>query len=161
MSSLLDPLTKMLSFCDNKYFPFWKDDALGYLSMDLKNVYVQPTQGEVKDSDGQVKHRSDLDELWGMSTTSMDFDVSSVEGEAQLQTYMQVQQVPNDTDPLMRWKQHQQEFPTWPEWLDSTWQYLTSDTSVSPERFFSRVGLVETDLHGRLLDTTMIDLMWA
>jgi hypothetical protein len=35
--SLLDPLTKMLSFCDNKYFPSsWKDDVLGYLSMDLK-----------------------------------------------------------------------------------------------------------------------------
>ena len=28
-------------------------------------------------------------------------------------------------------------------------------------RFFSRVGLVQTDFHGRLLDTTMIDLMWA
>jgi hypothetical protein len=64
VSSLLDPHTKMLSFCDNKYFPSsWKDDALGYLSMDLKSVYVQPTEGEVKDSDGQVKHRSDLDEL--------------------------------------------------------------------------------------------------
>ncbi len=41
----------------------------------------------------------------------MDLDVASVEGEAQLQAYMQVQQVPNDTDPLMRWKQHPQEFP--------------------------------------------------
>ena len=100
----------MLSFCDNKYFPSsWKDDALGYLSMDLKSFYVQPTQGEVKDADGQVKHRSDLDELLGMSTASMDFDVASVEGEAQFQAYMQVQQVPNDTDPLMWWKQHQQE----------------------------------------------------
>jgi hypothetical protein len=79
--------------------------------MDLKSFYVQPTQGEVKESDGQVKHRSDLDELLGMSTTSMDFDVVSVEGETQLQTYMQVQQVPNDTDPLMWWKKHQQEFP--------------------------------------------------
>ena len=79
VSSLLDPRTKMLSFCDNKYFPSsWKDDALGYLSMDLKSFYVQPTQGEVKDSDGQVKHRSDLDELLGMSTGSMDFDVVSV-----------------------------------------------------------------------------------
>jgi hypothetical protein len=107
VSSLLDPRTKMLSFCDNKYFPSWKDDALGYLSMDLKSFYVQPTQGEVKDSDGQVKYRSDLDELLGMSTTSMDFDVASVEGEAHLQTYMQVQQVTNDTDPLMWWKQHQ------------------------------------------------------
>ena len=61
------------------------------------------------DSDGQVKYRSDLDELSGMSTTSMDFDVSSVEGEVQLQVYMQVQQVTNDTDPLMWWKQHHQE----------------------------------------------------
>ena len=46
VSSLLDPRTKMLSFCDNKYFPSsWKDDALGYLSMDLKSFYMQPTQG--------------------------------------------------------------------------------------------------------------------
>ena len=50
---------------------------------------------------------SKRDELLGMSTTSMDFDVVSVEGEAQLQVYMQVQQVPNDTDPLMWWKQLQ------------------------------------------------------
>ena len=92
VSSLLDPHTKMLSFCDNKYFPSsWKDDALGYFSMDLKSFSLQRTQGEVKDSDGQVKHRSDLDELLGMSTTSVDFDVASVEGEGQLQTYMQVQ----------------------------------------------------------------------
>jgi hypothetical protein len=64
VSSLLDPHTKMLSFCDNKYFPSsWKDDVPGYLSMDLKSFYVQRTQGEVKDSDGQVKHRSALDEL--------------------------------------------------------------------------------------------------
>ena len=47
VSSLLDPRTTMLSFCDNKYFPSsWKDDALGYLSMDLKSFFVQPTQGE-------------------------------------------------------------------------------------------------------------------
>ena len=41
-------------------------------------------------------------------------------------------------------------------------QYLAVPaTSASPERFFSRVGLVQTDLRGSLLDTTMIDLMWA
>ena len=41
-------------------------------------------------------------------------------------------------------------------------QYLVVPaTSASPERFFSRVGLVQTDLRGSLLDTTMIDLMWA
>jgi hypothetical protein len=38
--------------------------------MDLKSFYVQTTQGEVKNSDDQVKHRSDLDELLGMSTVS-------------------------------------------------------------------------------------------
>ena len=47
-----------------------------------------------------------------------------------VQAYMQVQQVPNDTDLLMWWKQ-------------------------------DCVGLVQTDLRGSLLDTTMIDLMWA
>jgi hypothetical protein len=160
VSSLLDPRTKMLSFCDNKYFPLsWKDDALGYLSMDLKSFYVQSTQGEVKDSDGQVKHRSDLDELLGMSTISMDFDVVSVEGQSHLQAYIQVQQVPNDTDPLMWWKQHQQEFP---DLARMSRQYLVVPTiSASPERFFSREGLVQTDLRGSLLDTTMIDLMWT
>jgi len=113
----------------------------------------------LKDSDGQVKNRSDLDQLLGMSTASMDFDVSSVEGEAQLHAYMQVQQVPNDTDPLMWWKQHQQEFP---DLSRMARQYLAVPvTSASPERFFSRVGLVQTDLRGSLLDTTMIDLMWA
>ena len=69
--------------------------------MEFKSVYVQPTQGEVKETDGEVKSRSDLDELLGMSTVSMDFDVASVEGEVQVQVYIQVQQVPNDTDPLM------------------------------------------------------------
>jgi hypothetical protein len=60
----------MLSFCDNKYFPLsWKDDTLSYLSMDLKSFYIQSTQGEVIDSDGQVNHRSDLNELLSMSTT--------------------------------------------------------------------------------------------
>jgi hypothetical protein len=102
--------------------------------MDLKSFYVQRTQGEVKDSDGQVKHRSDLDELLDMSTSSMDFDVTSVEWEAHLQAYMQVQQVPNDTDPLMWWKQQHQEFP---DLVRMSRQY------------------------GCLLDTTMIDLMWA
>ena len=76
----------------------WKEDGLGYVSMDFKSFYIQPTQGEVNDSDGQVKHRSDLGKLLGISSTSMDFDMSSVEGEAQLQPYMQVQQVPNDVE---------------------------------------------------------------
>ncbi len=107
--------------------------------MDLKSFYVQPTQGEVKDSDGRVKHRSDLDELLGMSTTSMDFDVASVEGEVQLLTYMQVH-------PLMWWKQHQQEFP---DLSRMARQYLAVPaTPASPDRFFSRVGLVQTDLRG-------------
>ena len=62
--------------------------------MDLKSFYVQPTQGELKNSDDKVKHRSDFDELLGMSTTSMDFDVVSVEGETQLQVYMKSNRCP-------------------------------------------------------------------
>jgi hypothetical protein len=104
-------------------------------------------------------YRIDLDEILGMSTASMDFDVASVEGEAQFQVYMQLQQVTNDTDPLMWWKHHQEEFP---DLSRITRQYLVVPaTSVFPERFFSRVGLVQTDFLGSLLDTTMIDLMWA
>ena len=38
--------------------------------------------------EGGGDEEEDLDEILGMSTTCMDFDVSSVEGEAQLQTYM-------------------------------------------------------------------------
>jgi hypothetical protein len=107
VSSFLDPHTKIHSFCDNKYFPLsLKDDTLGYLSIHFESFNIQPTQGEVSVSDGQVNHRSDLDKLLGIRTTSMDFDVSFVEGESLLQAYMQVQQtpeVPNDTDPLMWW----------------------------------------------------------
>jgi hypothetical protein len=78
----------------------------------------------------------------------MDFDVASVEGEVQCQWYMQVQQVPNDTDPLMWWKEYHQEFP---DLVRMARQYLTVPaTSASPERFFSRVGLVQTDLCGSL-----------
>ena len=39
----------------------------------------------------------------------MDVDVDIV--EAELNAYTRVQQVPLDTDPLMWWKQHVQEFP--------------------------------------------------
>jgi hypothetical protein len=42
----------------------------------------------------------------------MDVDVDSVETE--LNAYTRVQQVPLDTDPLMWWKQHVQEFPHLP-----------------------------------------------
>jgi hypothetical protein len=45
------------------------------------------------------------------SFTSMDVDPSSVNGETELNAYMRVKQVTKDTDPLMWWKQHQQEFP--------------------------------------------------
>ena len=86
----------------------------------------------------------------------MDVDPSSVNGETELNAYMRVQQVANDTDPLMWWKPHQQEFPCLAR---TTRQYLAS--SSSPERLFSNVGLVKSDLWGSLLDTTLIDVMWA
>jgi hypothetical protein len=49
--------------------------------------------------------------LKSVSSTPMDVDPSSVSGETELTAYMRVQQLSNDTDPLMWWKQHQQEFP--------------------------------------------------
>jgi hypothetical protein len=45
-----------------------------------------------------------------VSSTSIDVDPSSVSGETELNAYIWVQQVSNDTDPLMWWKYHQQEF---------------------------------------------------
>jgi hypothetical protein len=87
----------------------------------------------------------------------MDVDVDSV--EAELNAYTRVQQVPLDTDPLMWWKQHVQEFPRLTRMAR---QHLAVPaTSASPERLFSSVGLVKSDLRGSLLDTTLIDVMWA
>ena len=34
-------------------------------------------------------------------------------------------------------------------------------SSASPERLFTSVGLVKCDLRDSLLDTTVIDVMWA
>ena len=86
----------------------------------------------------------------------MDVDVDSVESE--LNAYTRVQQVSLDTDLLMWWKQYVQEFP---RLVRMVRQHLTVPaTSPSPERLFSRVGLVKSDFRGRLLDTTLIDVMW-
>ena len=62
-------------------------------------------------ADGQVPEPSVFDELLFLSSTWMDVDPSSVNGETELNAYMRVQQVSNDTDPLMGLKKHQQEFP--------------------------------------------------
>ncbi len=122
--------------------------------MEFKCSYMDHTQGEVYHTEVQVPKPSVLDDLLGVICTSMDVDPSSVNGETELNAYMRVQQVANDTDPLMWWKQQQEEFPTR--------QYLTvTVSSVSPERLFSSVGFVKSDFRGRLLDTTLIDVMWA
>jgi hypothetical protein len=82
----------------------------------------------------------------------MDVDVDSVETE--LNVYTRVQQVSLDTDPLMWWKQHVQEFP---HLVRMARQHLAvPSTSETPERLFSSVGLVKSDLWGRLLD-----VMWS
>jgi hypothetical protein len=127
--------------------------------MEFESFYLEHTQGAVNHVDGQVPKPSVLDDLLGVSSTSMDVDPSSVNGETELNAYMRVQQVANDTDPLMWWKQHQEEFPRLARMAR---QYLAVPaSSASPERLFSSVGLVKSDLRGRLLDTTLIDVMWA
>ena len=97
------------------------------------------------------------------SHTSIDVDPSFVSGETELRNaYVRVQQLSNDTDPLMWWKYHQQEFP---RLVRIVRQYLTVPaspaSSVSPDRLFNSVGFVKSDLWGGLLDTTLIDVMWA
>ncbi len=120
--------------------------------MEFKCFYMDHTQGEVHDTEVQVPKPSVLDDLLGVSSTSMDVDPSSVNGETELNAYMRMQQVVNDTDPLMWWKQHQEEFPCLAR---MTRQYLAVPaSSASPERLFSSVGLVKSDLRGRLLDSS-------
>jgi hypothetical protein len=98
----------MLSFCDNKYFPSsWKDEGDALLSIEFKSFCMEQTQGEVNHADGQVPKPSVMDDLLGVSSTSTDVDPSSVNGETERNAYMRVQQVANDTDPLMWWKQPQ------------------------------------------------------
>jgi len=76
-----------------------------------------------------------------------------------MSAYMRVQQVPLNTDPLMWWKQHVQEFP---HLARMARQCLTVPaTSASPDRLLSSVGLVKSDWRGNLLDTTLIDVLWA
>jgi hypothetical protein len=41
---------------------------------------------------------------------------------------------------------------------DSNWAAVTA-TSASPERLFSSVGLVKSDLRGSFIDTTLIDVV--
>jgi hypothetical protein len=95
-----------------------------------------------KDVSSESVHQpSSLSDLSG-DNTSMHVDVDRVESE--LNAYTRVQPVPLE---------HVQVFPR----LDQT----VPATSASPERLFSSVGLVESDLWGNLLDTTLIDVIWA
>ena len=129
-----------------------------------KNAQTQRERDTAADMD-EARADGDDDDEGGNSeddhgeydSTCMDVDVDSV--EAELNAYTRVQQVPLDTDPLMWWKQHVQEFPRLARMAR---QHLAVPaTSASPERLFSSVGLVKSDLRGRLLDSTLIDVMWA
>jgi hypothetical protein len=107
------------------------------------NKYVQP---------------SALDDLLGVSSTSVDVDPSSASGETEQNAYTQVQQVSTDTDPLVWWKQHKQEFPRLARMPRQYWLYLSllclRDSSVVWDLSRLTCGAV-------FVDTTMIDLMWA
>ena len=61
--------------------------------MEFESFYMEPTQGQVNHADGQVPKPSVLDDLLGVSSTSMDV--------------LGVNQVVKDTDPLMLRKHHQ------------------------------------------------------
>ena len=78
-----------------------------------------------------------LNDLLGVSSTSMDVDPSSVSGETELNAYMRVQQLSNDTDPLVWCKQHQQETSEVP----TLRPYGQAVPGCACERLFSSVGL--------------------
>jgi hypothetical protein len=89
IATLLDPRTKILSFCDNQYFSSsWKDEGHSFLSMEFESFDMDHTQGEVNHVDGQVPKRSFLDDLLGVSSTSMDVHPSSVNGKTESNVYM-------------------------------------------------------------------------
>ncbi len=107
----------MLSFCDNKYLPSsWKDEDHVFLSMEFKSFYMEHTQGEVNHEDRQVPKVSVLEDLLGVSSTSMDVDPSSVNGETEQKAYMRVQQVVNDTDLSRGGSSTRKSSHTWSTW---------------------------------------------
>ncbi len=111
--------------------------------MEFKGFYIeiQDTLVDLLHQDESVHQPSTLSDLLGRSTC-MDVDVDSV--EAELNVYKRLHQVPLDTDPLMWWKKHVQEFPHLVRMVS---QYLVVPaTSASPERLFISVGLVKSDL---------------
>ncbi len=128
------------------------------LEMEFKRFFseIHDTQVDLLHQDASVHQPSVLSDLLGGST-SMDVDVDSLDTE--LNVHTRVQQVPLDIDPLMWWNQHVQEFPRLTRMAR---QHLAVPaTSVSPERLFSSVGIVKSDLQGRLLDYTLIEVMWV
>jgi hypothetical protein len=72
-----------------------------------------------------VHQPSALDDLSGVSSTSVDVDPSAASGETELNSYTQVQEVSTDTDPLVGWKQHKQEFPSLARMPRQDWLYLS------------------------------------
>ena len=127
--------------------------------MEFESFDMKPTQGEVNHADGQVPKPSVLDDLLGLSSTSMDVDPSSVNGETELNAYIASAAGGQGHRPSQVVEVSPARVPT----LDPHGtQYLdVPSSSVSPERLFSSVRLVNSDLRGSLLDSTLIDVMWV
>jgi hypothetical protein len=106
------------------------------------------TQGEVNHADGQVPKPSALDDLLGVSSTSMDVDPSSVNGVLcqrgdRIKCIHASAAGGQGHRPSHVVEQHQQEFP---RLALMTRQYLAvTAISSSPERLFSSVGFVKSD----------------
>jgi hypothetical protein len=153
ITTLLDPHTKILSFCDNKYFPSsWKTEGHEFLSMEFQSFCMEHTQGEVNHVDGQVSKPGVWDDL-SVAHQWMSTSVLCQRGD-------RIKCIHTSTSGVQRHRpSHVVEFP---RLVRMTRQYLTvSVISLSPERLFKSVGLVKSDLRGSLLDTTLIDVMWA
>jgi hypothetical protein len=75
-----------------------KDEGHVFLSMEFESFDMKPTQGEVNHTDGQVPKPSVLDDLLGVSSTSMDVDPSSVNDSTHGETECLGTGTPKDRD---------------------------------------------------------------
>ena len=109
-----------------------KDEAHVFLSMEFESFDMEPTQGEVNRAQRGDRIKS--------------IHASAAGGQGHRPSHV-VEAAPARVPTL---DPHDQTVPD-----------CASASSSSPERLFSSVGLIKSDLRGSLLDTTLIDVRWA
>ncbi len=117
---------------------------------------MEHTQGEVNHADGQVPKSSVLDDLFGVRSLSMDVDLCQ---RGDRTKYIHASAAGGQRHRPSHVVEAAQDFPRLT--LMARQDLTVPASSESPERLFSSVGLVKSDLWCSLLDTTLIDVMWV